>query len=63
MMIADYTKALDKAHAACSSWPHFNKSNIDEYLAYTLYSFGNVRSIEKAEKIVADWKHSRSVTV
>ena len=59
-MAVDYMETLDKMYAKCSTWHSLPKSDIDEYLTYTLYSFSNVRPYEKAERIVAEWKRKRA---
>lgn len=58
-MAVDYMKILDKSYAKCSTWYSLPKSDIDEYMAYTLYSFGDVQPYEKAEQLVKKWKASR----
>lgn len=59
-MVVDYMKTLDSVYAKCNKWSYFIKTNVDEYMTYSLYSVGNARPYEKAEHSVIEWKQEHS---
>ena len=53
---------LDRLYSACSKWPHLSGSEVDDYLASSIYSFGGVRPMEKAVQAVDEWRSLRKQT-
>ena len=56
---SEITRILDRLYSACSKWPHLKGSEVDDYLASSIYSFGGVRPMEKAKQTVDEWRRLR----